>query len=149
MDDGAGGPASARSELPLSGPRASGRWQALPTQLSRFIGRERELQELAALLGRDRLVTLTGPGGSGKTRLGLELARRVSDRFPDGVLFVDLAPISDPQLVPATIAAVLGVRAHPRRQYLDVLVETIGEQRLLLMLDNLEQLPQPHRSSAG
>jgi predicted ATPase/DNA-binding CsgD family transcriptional regulator len=142
MDGGAGGPASARSELLVGRPRVSRRPHALPTQLSRFIGRARELQELVTLQGRARLVTLTGPGGSGKTRLGLELARRVSDRFPHGVLFVDLAPITDPELVPATIAAVFGIGAHPRRDFLDLLVGRIDEQRLLLILDNLEQLPR-------
>jgi predicted ATPase/DNA-binding CsgD family transcriptional regulator len=141
MDGGARGPASVGSEPLVDRPRDFERAHALPTQLSSFIGRARELQEVVTLLGHARLVTLTGPAGSGKTRLGLELTRRVSNRFPGGVFFVDLAPIRDPELVPATIAAVLGIRAHPRRRFLDLLIEGIGEQRLLLMLDNLEQLP--------
>ena len=112
----------------------------LPRPLGHTVGRRRELAEVEALLATDRLVTLTGTGGNGKTRLALEVGATVADRFPDGVVFVDLAPIRDADLVPATIAAALGVRRHPRRTILETLVANIGEQRLLLILDNLEQL---------
>jgi predicted ATPase len=71
----------------------------LPRQLTSFIGRERELQDLKGLLERSRLLTLTGPGGSGKTRLGLQLAADVTGGFPDGVYFVALAPVGNPELV--------------------------------------------------
>jgi len=112
----------------------------LPRQLGPIVGRRRELAELEALLVTDRLVTLTGTGGSGKTRVALEVAVPLGDRFPDGEFFVDLAPIRDPDLMPATIAAALGVRRHPRRTVIDTLIGNIGERRLLLILDNLEQL---------
>ena len=88
---------------------------APPTHLSTFVGRERELAELEALVAEARLVTLTGPGGSGKTRLALEFVARVRDRLPDDAFFVDFAPITDPDLMPSTIAASLGIRVDPRR----------------------------------
>src|SRR6476659_5888041 len=112
----------------------------LPRQLGRFVGRSQEMADVAALLATDRLVTLTGTGGSGKTRVALEVGAIIADRFPDGVAFVDLATIRDADLVPATIAAALGVGRHPRRTIIDTLVEAIGDRRLLLILDNLEQL---------
>ena len=112
----------------------------LPRPLGRTVGRRREIAEVEALLATDRLVTLTGTGGNGKTRVALEVGAAVSDRFPDGVVFVDLAPIRDADLVPTTIAAALGVRRHPRRTILETLLAKIGERRLLLILDNLEQL---------
>jgi predicted ATPase/DNA-binding CsgD family transcriptional regulator len=118
----------------------SGRPSGLPKQLGPFVGRRRELADLEALLASDRLVTVTGTGGSGKTRVALEVAAALGGRFPNGVFFVDLAPIRDPDLVPATIAAALGVRRHPRQTVIDTLIGSIGERRLLLILDNLEQL---------
>jgi predicted ATPase/DNA-binding CsgD family transcriptional regulator len=141
MEGGASGPGPVRSELPEGRSKDLRRPPDLPVELARFVGRTHELQELESLLGHALLVTLTGPGGSGKTRLAIELARRTTDRSPDGVLFVDLAPVTDPELVPATIAAAFGIRAQPRRPFLDVLVERIGEQRMLMILDNLEHLP--------
>src|SRR6478735_5507562 len=112
----------------------------LPRPLGRTVGRRREIAEVEALLATDRLVTLTGTGGNGKTRVALEVGATASDRFLDGVVFDDLAPIRDADLVPTTIAAALGVRRHPRRTIIDTLVEAIGDRRLLLILDNLEQL---------
>src|SRR5580765_5548703 len=112
----------------------------LPRQLGRFVGRSQEMADVAALLASDRLVTVTGTGGSGKTRVALEVGARLQDRFPDGVAFVDLAPIRDADLVPATIAAALDVGRHPRQTIIDALVGSIGDRRLLLILDNLEQL---------
>jgi predicted ATPase/DNA-binding CsgD family transcriptional regulator len=114
---------------------------ALPSRVAPFVGRQRELADLEGLFETGRLVTLTGTGGSGKTRVALQFAALVRDRRPDGVHFVDLSPVRDPDLVPATIAAALGLRRHPRRSLVDTLVGSIGEQRLLLILDNLEQLP--------
>src|SRR3954454_8729547 len=109
----------------------------LPRPLGHTVGRRRDLAEFQALPATDRLVTLPGTGGNGKTRLALEVGATVSDRFPNRVVFVDLAPIHDANLVPTTIAAALGVRRHPRRTILDTLVANIGERRLLLILDNL------------
>ena len=111
-------------------------------QLSTFVGRKHELDELEGLLGESRLVTLTGPGGSGKTRLALELATRLAQRYRDGFAFVDLAAITDPELVVGAIAASLGVRAIPRQPLIDTLAEELDQRELLLVLDNLEQLPQ-------
>src|SRR4051794_28834420 len=91
----------------------------LPRPLGHTVGRRRELAEVQALLATERLVTLTGTGGNGKTRLALEVGATVADRSPDGVAFVDLAPIHDADLVLTTIAAALGVRRHPRRTILD------------------------------
>jgi DNA-binding SARP family transcriptional activator len=85
----------------------------LPTQLTSFVGRDREFGEVAGLLERDRLVTLAGPGGSGKTRLAVLVAGRLLPQFADGVFFVPLAPVRDPQMVPSTIASVLGVKESP------------------------------------
>ena len=104
------------------------------------VGRARELAEIEALVGNERLVTLTGTGGNCKTRLALDVGATVSDRFSDGVVFVDLAHVRDAELVPATIAAALGMRRHPRRTIIDTLVENIGDRSLLLILDNFEQL---------
>ncbi|HEU5100840.1 MAG TPA: tetratricopeptide repeat protein [Roseiflexaceae bacterium] len=111
---------------------------AQPTAL---IGRERELAQVTGLLSRPdvRLVTLIGPGGTGKTRLGMQAAAELLDSFADGVFFVDLAPISDPELVVTTIAQTLGVTATSARPA-DQLKAALRHQRLLLLLDNYEQL---------
>ena len=93
------------------------------------------------LLAESRLVTLTGAGGSGKTRLALELVTRTADRLSDEVVFVDLAPITDGDLIVSTVAAAVGVRAEPRRTLLDTVVQRLAHRHLLLILDNLEQLP--------
>jgi predicted ATPase len=112
----------------------------LPTQLTTFVGRERELADAAARFERARLLTLTGPGGTGKTRLCLELASRVADRFPDGVDFVPLEPINDAALVPATIAQSLGLPDRGGREPVVRLIEQLAGKRVLLVLDNLEQV---------
>jgi predicted ATPase/class 3 adenylate cyclase len=112
----------------------------LPVQLTSFVGRERELAELKPLLLASRLLTLTGPGGTGKTRLALPLAANVLDRFADGVWLVELAPLADPTLVPNTVAAVLGVREQPGQPILDVLLDALRPKTLLLILDNCEHL---------
>jgi predicted ATPase/class 3 adenylate cyclase len=112
----------------------------LPTQLTSFVGRQTELRAAADLLRTTRLLTLTGPGGTGKTRLSLQLAADVSDRFPDGVWFVALEPIRDPAMVAATILTTLGLVEVAGRTARDVLVEWLAGREVLLVLDNFEQV---------
>ena len=114
----------------------------LPSQLTPFIGREREVDEVMhRLLHPDvRLLTLTGPGGVGKTRLGLEVARRVLDRFDEGVSFVALAPGNEPNLVPSAIARALGVRRGAGQSMTEALEQHLRERQQLLLLDNFERL---------
>jgi len=112
----------------------------LPAALTSFVGRQEEIAELERLLGRSRLVTLTGAGGSGKTRLALEAAGRLIDRYPDGVWLVELASLSDPALVPQTVADILEVTEQPDQSLLQTLVDTLQSKRLLLLLDNCEHL---------
>ncbi|MDQ5854100.1 MAG: tetratricopeptide repeat protein [Chloroflexota bacterium] len=121
-------------------------WQArshnLPRQRYQLIGRERELAEVCALLARDDvgLVTLTGPGGTGKTRLGLQVATALLGDFPDGVWFVDLAPISDPALIPATITVTLGLKETRGEALTERLTTYLRDKQILLVLDNFEQV---------
>lgn len=112
----------------------------LPTQLTTFIGRDAELDEAAGLLASTRLLTLTGPGGTGKTRLSLQLAARAAGDFPDGVFFVPLEPVRDPMLVPPRIAAAVGVAEGGIRPMADVLADWLRDKQLLLVLDNFEQV---------
>ncbi|MGH2618836.1 MAG: ATP-binding protein, partial [Thermomicrobiales bacterium] len=112
----------------------------LPAAVDALVGRERELAELERLLAGARLVTLTGPGGIGKTRLALETARAGNERYPDGVAFVDLAPLRDPALVLPTVARALGIEGSAGQPIGAMLATAVGERRLLLVLDNLEQV---------
>ena len=112
----------------------------LPTPPSNFVGRDDDLATLREILSRTRLLTLTGPGGTGKTRLGLGLAASVADGFPGGTWFVDLAPVRDPSLVQGTIAAALDIREEPGVPISRTLQTRLQPLQLLLVLDNLEQL---------
>ena len=114
----------------------------LPVQPTPLIGREQEVAAVLRLLSREevRLVTLTGPGGIGKTRLGLQVAAEFRDAFPDGVYFVNLAPISDPTFVVSTIAQTLELKESGDQSLLDLLQGFLQDKQLLLLLDNFEQV---------
>jgi predicted ATPase/class 3 adenylate cyclase len=112
----------------------------LPLQLTSFVGRADEIAETIRLLGEHRLVTLTGPGGTGKTRLALQVATELLPSFSDGAFFVDLAPIVDPDQVCPAICEALGVREEPGRDLIDTLVNRLAGKTLLLVLDNFEHL---------
>jgi len=112
----------------------------LPTELTSFVGREREVDEVTRLLTSNRLLTLTGPGGTGKTRLAMRIAAGLGAVFPDGVFFVDLAPLTDPGLVGSSLARTLGLREQPDRSIVDLLKAHLEPRELLLVLDNFEQV---------
>jgi predicted ATPase/transcriptional regulator with XRE-family HTH domain len=115
---------------------------SVPTPLTRLIGREAEVDALRATLRRDdvRFVTLTGAGGTGKTRLAIAVAVEMGELFPDGIVFVDLSPLTDPTLVVPTIATALGVREVVGRHLLETLGEVLAASRILLLLDNFERV---------
>src|SRR5215208_5247990 len=112
----------------------------LPLQLSSFIGREREIAEIGKLLADHRLLTLTGPGGCGKTRLALAVAGDLVKSFEEGVWWVELASLSDPDLVPQVVASHLGVLEQPGRPLTETIVEHLASRKLLLVLDNCGHL---------
>ncbi|NJD29745.1 MAG: adenylate/guanylate cyclase domain-containing protein [Chloroflexi bacterium] len=112
----------------------------LPTQLTSFIGRERELEEAGRLLEGSRLVTLTGPGGTGKTRLGLQVAANASDRFPDGIFFVALETVREPALLLPRIASAIGLAENRMDEAGGTLREWLAGKEVLLVLDNFEQV---------
>jgi predicted ATPase/class 3 adenylate cyclase len=112
----------------------------LPQELTSFVGRERDVAGVRAIIGRSRLTTITGMGGLGKTRLALHVAAEVQDGFPDGVWLVELADVADPRLVAEAVAGVLGVREEPAHAIADVLATHIARRTLLLVLDNCEHL---------
>ncbi len=113
---------------------------ALPMYLTSFIGREPEVTAVVSLLSRSRLVTLTGPGGIGKTRLALHVATQLQDSFADGIACVHLAQLVDPGLVLPTIVRALGIREAAVRTVLELLTEYLRDRRFLLVLDNFEQV---------
>ncbi len=112
----------------------------LPAELTSFIGRECEQEEVKEALAKSRLLTLTGIGGIGKTRLSLQIAADVVDDYPDGVWFVELAPITDAGFLPQAVASVLGVKEEAGRSLDEALVDYVRDRQLLLMLDNCEHL---------
>jgi predicted ATPase/class 3 adenylate cyclase len=114
----------------------------LPAQRTSFVGRERQVARVKELLRGPGLLTLTGPGGSGKTRLALQAAAELLDEYRDGVFLVELASITDPRLVPSTIADAIGARAEGVRPALDTLKDHVRDREMLLVLDNFEQVSE-------
>ena len=112
----------------------------LPTQLTSFVGREKELEAAGRLLEANRLVTLTGPGGTGKTRLSLQVAANAADRYPDGVFFVALETVREPSLVVTRIASAIGLAESGGRTADVVLRDWLEGKHVLLVLDNFEQV---------
>jgi predicted ATPase/class 3 adenylate cyclase/DNA-binding CsgD family transcriptional regulator len=112
----------------------------LPTQLTSFVGRTAQLAEITGRLADNRLVTLTGAGGAGKTRLAIEVAGPMGVHFSDGVCYVDLAPITHPDLVSLTVARALGLPDQPGRSITETLLRSIRDRQLLLVFDNCEHL---------
>jgi len=112
----------------------------LPVPTTSFIGRTQELTDLRALVSAHRLVTLTGPGGCGKSRLALELASRTADLFPDGACYVELSPIIDGALVVTAVAHALGIPSQAQRSLLDAILDDLAPRSLLLVLDNCEHV---------
>lgn len=112
----------------------------LPLQLTSFVGREGEIAEVGRVLSETRMLTLTGSGGCGKSRLALQVAAGVLDRYSDGAWLVDLAPLSDPALLPAAVAATLSIKEPPGADLVDVLRDRLLSRALLLIVDNCEHL---------
>jgi predicted ATPase len=112
----------------------------VPIPLTSFIGREKELKEVAGLFSKSRLITLTGSGGVGKTRLAIQVVAEVMDLFPDGVWFLDLAPLSDPALVPNTLVSLLGLQESGKRPVTDLLINYFSSRTALVIFDNCEHL---------
>ena len=117
----------------------------LPAQLSSFIGREREIEQVTALLDQHRLVSLTGSGGTGKTRLALAAAGQLVSQVPGnnfkaGIWLVELAPVTNPDLIPQTIASILGLQVEPDRPVIDILNHWLKNREIFLILDNCEHL---------
>jgi predicted ATPase/DNA-binding CsgD family transcriptional regulator len=112
----------------------------LPVQLTSFVGRGEQIRDVRHILADNRLVTLTGAGGAGKTRLAVRIAAQIAGEFGDGVLYVDLAAITDPDIVPVAVARALGLPDQPGRSTMDTLTGFLGDDQMLVVLDNCEHL---------
>jgi predicted ATPase/class 3 adenylate cyclase/DNA-binding CsgD family transcriptional regulator len=129
-----------RNEFPPLRTSKAARTHNLPPQLTSFVGRAAQIDEVHRLLLDNRLVTLTGAGGAGKTRLSVEVASRLSDEFPDGVWWIDFAPVADPAVVPVAVARTLGLPDQTGRTPIETVLRFISDRRILLLLDNCEHL---------
>ncbi len=114
--------------------------QHFPVQLTSFVGRDADIAQVRQLLAQNRLVTLTGAGGVGKTRLAVQIAGQIADEFHDGVWYVDLAPITDPDLVPIAATRAFGLPDQPGRSTMDTLTRFVADRQLLVVVDNCEHL---------
>jgi non-specific serine/threonine protein kinase len=124
-----------RTEVPVDHPRHN-----LPAQITSFIGRDKEIDDIRRLLASTRLLTLTGAGGCGKTRLALQVASELLEQFRHGIWVIDLAPLSDPNLVPSALAGVLHLQEGPQRSLIEVLSGFVRTRQMLIVLDNCEHL---------
>jgi predicted ATPase/DNA-binding XRE family transcriptional regulator len=132
------------SSLPIQSiPDANKPKTNLPASLSSFIGREQEQTEIMGLIAKNRLVTLVGTGGMGKTRLALQVGQRLLNNYPDGVWFVSLDSLSNPMLVPSTVASIFDIRERPDRSVIEILKNLLREKTTLLILDSCEHLLEP------
>lgn len=129
-----------RNEFPPLRTAKAARSHNLPAQLTTFVGRASQIDEVRGLLVDNRLVTLTGAGGAGKTRLSVEVATGLTNEFGDGIWYVDLAPVADSIVVPVTIARTLGLPDQPGRSPIETVQRFISDRKLLLVLDNCEQI---------
>ena len=129
-----------RNEFPPLRVRSVVASHNLPAQFTSFVGRQAEMAALHQLVTGNRLVTLTGAGGAGKTRLAAEVAGQLTDDFSDGLWFVDLAPINNSLVVPVTVARTLGLPDQPGRSTMDLLLAFFGDKKMLLVFDNCEHL---------
>ncbi|MEO8210630.1 MAG: tetratricopeptide repeat protein [bacterium] len=130
-------------DLPLDFPPLNtldARPNNLPVQLTTFIGREDEMSDIKSLLFKTHLLTLIGAGGTGKTRIAIQTGADMIDDFTNGVWFVDLAPLMEPELLPQTLAEVLGVKEDPKREITETIRDYLKEKEMLIILDNCEQL---------
>lgn len=132
-------------QTPVQRPSPAVHPNNLPLYLDRFVGRERETHEVKQLVSEHRIVTLVGAGGVGKTRLGIASASELLPDFADGIRLVDLAPLSDPALLPQTVASALGVREVPGHPLIETLTDSLRGKQLLLVLDNCEHMVQSAR----
>ena len=124
---------------PLRTPKTSGK-QHLPLQFTNFVGRSGEIESVRRIIADNRLVTLTGAGGVGKTRLAVQVADQMDGEFADGVWYVDLAPVTDPDIVPVTVARALGLPDQAGRSTMDTLTRVVAGRQMLIVLDNCEHL---------
>src|SRR4029077_20079434 len=129
-----------RNEFPPLRTRETVVAQYLPVQFTSFVGREAEMNDVQQILADNRLVTLTGAGGVGKTRLAVQIAAAIAGGFGGGVWLVDLAPITDPDLVAVAVIRALGLPDQQGRSTMDMLLRFVGDRRMLLVLDNCEHL---------